>query len=522
MASDAAAGDGFGSAAAGLGDYTASGAPHNGNGVVYVYNRDHGGKGAWGELTTLEVPANQSPGGSDKFGSALAFGEDEETGTQYLAVGAEAHGGCGAVFIFYLLLGTWTYLQKLAPINILTLGALFGCSLSMFGTMLAVGAKNQGGVGAVFIFTLAVTLFTLFQTVTAIGGVAGDLFGFAVALYGVRLLVGAPGRMVSTEEDDYAGAGVAYLFTAVVVGALFSLGHLTFFSGHPGINHAMGSSLAAGKDSIAIGIPGFANVLIWALVGGAWIHRAALFGAAGSCFGTAVRMNYFGDVAVGAPKAKGKNNIIAGAIYIFLLNAITLTYASSGDRILPSTNPDPGMLFGATLVLLGLLLFGFAPNYNAGQGAFFLILLAATALTYSTWILLFFAKSLVENVALAHLYGIFGDFDGDGIPNFLEYLMNMLPTVFDVDPLRAIISAAGLFTLLLPVSLITLNALFVIQYSFNMATWFALGLGLLAGLLSTRIRYPGITTNLLLLTMSVALATLINPRFFLRYYGEVR
>ena len=391
MASDAATGDGFGSSSAGLGDYTGSGAPHNGNGVVYVYHRDQGGKGVWGELTTLEVPAKESPGGNDKFGSALAFGEDEETGTQYLAVGAEAHGGCGAVFIFYPLLG---------------------CSLAMFGTMLAVGAKNQGGVGAVFIFTLAlIGLFTLFQTLAAIGGVAGDAFGYAVSLFGKLLLVGAP-------------------------------------------------------------------------------------------------------------KAITRNAIIAGAIFIFLLNAIDLTYASTGDKIIPSTNPDAGMQFGASLVLLGILLFGFAPNYNAGQGAFFLILLAATALTYSTWILLFFAKSLVENVALAHLYGIFGDFDGDGIPNFLEYLMNMLPTVFDVDPLRAIITVAGFLTLLLPVSLITLNALFVIQYSFNMATWFALGLGLLAGILSTRIRYPGITTNILILTMSVALATAINPRFFLRYYGE--
>ena len=94
------------------------------------------------------------------------------------------------------------------------------------------------------------------------------------------------------------------------------------------------------------------------------------------------------------------------------------------------------------------------------------------------------------------------------------------PTIFNLDPLTATI-VNGIYSLVLPISLITLSALFMIQYSFNLSTWFTLGTGLLLGILTARIHRYGINQDLLLISMSVALALAVNPNFFLRLYGDM-
>lgn len=512
MASDGAPGDGFGTASAGEGDHSAISAPNKGNGVVYIYHRNQGGADNWGEVTTLQVPASENPGTADCFGSAITYAYDRRTDTTYLCIGAEKHGGCGAVFVFYLLLGVWTFLEKLAPAT-LTIGALFACSVSAFGNRLAVGAKNQNGVGAVFIFTLGLIAAALFQTVFAPDGVAGDLFGFAVALFALFLVVGAPGA-TSREGDFNARAGVGYLFTAPSQRALFPLGALIFFSAHSVVDDAMGTSVAANGDSVAFGIPGAALVLVFGLVAGLWGHRASLFGPAGSLFGLFILMNIFGDLGVGAPLSSALGGTIAGAIFFYLLSAITLTYGSS-SKIFPSTYNDPGMRFGTSFILIGLLLLAMAPNYNVGQGAFFRFTLAATLLAYADFMLLFFTQQQIDNPALQYLFGPLGDFDGDGIPNFLEYLMALFPTVFDTDPFHGKI-VDGFYTIVFRVSLIVLNALFLIKYTLNLTNWFVPGAGPLAGLFTTEVRHPGITRE----TRQISISGYVEPKLYLRAEGE--
>ena len=88
MPNDVAPGDGFGSTSAGRGDHSAIGAKDKGNGVVYINRRNEGGTDNFGQVAKLEVPADESPGGTDQFGSALLFAEDEATGTEYLLIGA--------------------------------------------------------------------------------------------------------------------------------------------------------------------------------------------------------------------------------------------------------------------------------------------------------------------------------------------------------------------------------------------------------------------------------------------------
>lgn len=511
MPGDVAPGDNFGGSSAGLGDHAVIGAPLKGNGAVYVYHRNEGGTDNFGQVAKLEVPAAESPGTEDQFGSAVTFVEDEATGTVYLAVGAQQHSGCGSVFIFYLAVTGWLFLERLQPAG-LTLGAFFGCSLAAFGTLIAVGALAQNGRGAVFLFTLLAAAFTLFQIIIASDGAVGDNFGAAVALAATLLIIGAPGRV--SETGGFARAGAAYAFTRAAVGALFGLGFTRFFNNTPGVDQFMGSSVAVIRNTIAIGIPGSGKVVLWRLLLTGWIFLTPLFGPAGSNFGAYMFMNYFGDLVVGAPLLDG-----IGAVFLFLFNAITNGYPSTGEKIIPTSFADPGMGFGSSFFLIGRLLFAMAPNYNSGMGSFFFFTLTATLLTFATWQSLWFDGLDYTNPTLAHLYGFHGNADGDRFSNFMEYLFGLNPLLADTGFLTASI-LGGTYQLLLPLSLITLNALLVIRYSFNMSTWFTLGTGLLAAILTMRVKHYGITRQIVLLSMAIALAQAIDPRFFLEVRGE--
>ena len=94
---------------------------------------------------------------------------------------------------------------------------------------------------------------------------------------------------------------------------------------------------------------------------------------------------------------------------------------------MPTTFADPGMGFGSSFFMIGRLLFAMAPNYFFGQGSFFLFTMTATLLTFATWQSLWFDGLDYTNPALAHLYGLNGNVDGDRFTNFMEYLLGLTP-----------------------------------------------------------------------------------------------
>lgn len=529
-ASDGGSGDEYGTATAGLGDYAAIGSPGKDNGKVYLQHRHKGGEDHFGEQSSLTLPASESPGTADRFGAALAFGEDEATGTQYLAVGAPAHRGRGSVFLYSLDGNSWVYLKKFSP-NALTGGDQFGFSLAMSGPMLAVGAPTHLGPGSVFIFTPQSHPTDPFQTIRPTGGVSGDEFGFDVDLVDTLLAIGAPGE-TSRDGNSLVEAGAAYAYRAPARLEPFSQSAIRFdATPNSGANDRMGSAVAVNQDRIAIGIPGADEVLFnggasgpeperkldvgrvvifFLLATGGWGNHASIFGRVAFAFlGAALSMNVFGDLAIGAPGGL----LIAGLIYLFLFNPITRKYSRSGDKINPSPAATPSMLFAASVLLLGTLLFAMAPNFNSAQGIFYLFALAATALPFTAWMLLFFDANLVNNPDLQHLFGWLGDSDGDGIPNNLEYATNLLPTVFDANPLKITRGLNGDLRLLLPFSLIALEAFLLLLYSLNLVTWFGLGEGPLRDFFSSRTIYAGITTQFLVLTITLAGLLFSNAHF---------
>ena len=187
------------------GDRMAAGAPRDstagpsGAGAVYVYHRTGS---AWTEEAKLHA---SSPGPARHLGRAVVLEGDT------LAAGAPFASGTGGTVHVFDRNGTqWTETQVLqAPAG--APGDNFGEAISLSGDTLAVGAYWTDATyvdqGLVHVYVRSAGTWSLQQTIAASDPVAGDRFGFSVALDRDLLLVGAP-------EEEYAAPhiGRAYLF----------------------------------------------------------------------------------------------------------------------------------------------------------------------------------------------------------------------------------------------------------------------------------------------------------------------
>jgi hypothetical protein len=239
VASDPVAGNHFGREVAISGDTIAVGVQAHAHyvsgslassGVVYVYERDAGGPGAWGEvahLTSSRLPELQAG-----FGTSVAVGGEllvVGAPYEYLVPSVFAAGGA---YVFELSPGG-------APVELAALVPaaqeatdLFGSAVAVEGNTILVGAQSDrhvngtpiSGEGSVYVFERTGAGSNPVQQVawlTAPVPQTGDLFGAAVALSGGRAVVGMP-------QDNAGGpnAGAAVLFERDAAGAWSTLTEL--------------------------------------------------------------------------------------------------------------------------------------------------------------------------------------------------------------------------------------------------------------------------------------------------------
>ncbi len=182
--------------------------PRTSSGSATIFTRS---SGVWTEQETI-TPTLGVDG--DMFGFSVALSSDGNTAI----VGAYAdtvgsNSSQGSATIFTRTSGVWTEQETITQ----TLGAAGGhfgesVALSADGNTAIVGASGQSSdTGSASAFTRSGTTWTQQQTITQIGGAAGDSFGSSVALSadGNTAIVGA-------EHDDVGGRadrGSASLFT---------------------------------------------------------------------------------------------------------------------------------------------------------------------------------------------------------------------------------------------------------------------------------------------------------------------
>jgi len=207
----------------------------------------------------------------------------------------------------------------------------FGYALALAGNTLLVGAPyaNEGtdsDQGAVYVFTRdngEINAWSQRQRLTADDGAAADFFGASVALAGDTAVIGAPGHDMGTSADQ----GAAYVF--VCAGDAWSQqARLSAGDGAAGDN--LGAAVAVSGDTALIGAPGAdvaANAnqgaaYVFERLGGQWSERQKLTAGSGAqhnYFGGAVALD--GDLAlIGAERDDVAGYKDQGSAYIFARN----------------------------------------------------------------------------------------------------------------------------------------------------------------------------------------------------------
>lgn len=262
---DTAEQDVFGWAVALAGDTLAVGARnHRVNGVwsgaVYLFERNMTGSNAWGQVTNVwPVDGGGIFAGEtgDDFGASVAI----EADTLIIGARGDWQGGIasGSAYVFERDRGgtnTWGVVTNLVP-PVASGGDLFGCSVALSGDTLAVGAHlndTQGeDAGSVFIFERnegGSNAWGLVQHLVAGDGAPGDEFGYAVAVDGDLLVVGAPG-----EQDIGIESGAAYVFsrTNTVSNTWVAVSKYRPFDGANG--DAFGSDVDVENGFVVVGAP---------------------------------------------------------------------------------------------------------------------------------------------------------------------------------------------------------------------------------------------------------------------------
>ena len=210
-ASDAAAGDRFGSRVAVDGDTVVCGAPlGNGDsetdsGSAYVFTRD--GSGVWTERA--ELTASDAAGG-ELFGADIAVDGDTVV---VVAPGDDEDGiDSGAAYVFTRDgAGVWSEHAKLRASDAVA-GQMFGGRIDISGGTVVVGAGRDDTLatdsGAAYVFRRdGAGVWSELKKLTASDAAESDLFGIAVGCDGNTVIVGA-------QWDDDAGleSGSAYIY----------------------------------------------------------------------------------------------------------------------------------------------------------------------------------------------------------------------------------------------------------------------------------------------------------------------
>ncbi len=225
-------------------------------GAAYVFVRNGS---AWTQQAYLKAG---NVGAEDQFGRSVAIsGDTIVVGAPYEDSGNPANpndnsaNNAGAAYVFTRSGSTWTqraYL-KAATINP---GDQFGYAVALNGNTLVVGAPGEGGAGAAYVFTGSGATWTQQAFLRADNAGVGDYFGAFVAVDGDILVVGAPGEASNNPADpannSAPNAGAAYVFTRSD-GNWTQRGYLK--ASNAQAEDLFGTSTAVSGDTVVVGAP---------------------------------------------------------------------------------------------------------------------------------------------------------------------------------------------------------------------------------------------------------------------------
>ena len=279
-------------------------------------------------LQRQKINANP-PGSTAQFGYALAISGDT------MVVGAHNYDtapttgiNIGAAYVFVRSGGTWVQQAQLLASDGVA-GDEFGYSVAISGDTIVVGSLRAetplSNSGAAYVFVRNGSVWTQQQKLTANDGAAEDEFGNAVAINGDTVVVGSH----SADQPNGNGhAGAVYIFNRS--GSVWTQSQKLIPTGTILFGDFLGESVAISGDTIAAGAYGddepqsnAGTIYVYVRSGGVWTQQQKLIvpdGTTNDSLGMAVAID--GDTIVAG--AREDTPIVSqpayGAAYVFVRN----------------------------------------------------------------------------------------------------------------------------------------------------------------------------------------------------------
>ncbi|MBN2474707.1 MAG: pre-peptidase C-terminal domain-containing protein [Pirellulales bacterium] len=349
FASDAAAGDSFGTSVAISGDTAVVGAHQDDDagsqsGAAYTLRWD--GR-QW--IEQQKLTASDGAAG-DFFGISVAISGD------MAIVGADrdsdAGGSAGSAYVFQFNGDQWVQQQKLRASDAAASDE-FGRSVAISGDVTIVGSYGDDDAGSLsgsaYVFQFDGDQWTQRQKLTASDAAEGDYFGYSVAISGNTAIVGA-----YRDDDASYGSGSAYIFQ--FDGSQW-VQRQKLTASDAASGDSFGQSVAISDDMAIVGAPGddgadsaSGSAYVFRFDGNQWVQQQKLTAAdaaAGDVFAKSVSI--VGDLAiVGAEESVGAGSS-SGSAYIFQFDGSAWVQR---QKLVPA-NVSEGTRFGLAVATNG-------------------------------------------------------------------------------------------------------------------------------------------------------------------------
>jgi hypothetical protein len=346
VASDPEAGDNVGWEVAVFGDTVVVGVPHDDHsgltwaGSVLVFVRSGSG---WSEEAQLHASDAEA---GDEFGTGVALSGD----TLIIGAGSDDHSaltGPGSAYVFVRSGASWSEQAKLTA-SVPTNSAWFGSSVALDGNTAVVCARGASeGKGAAYVFVRDGTTWSQQKKLIASDGGVG--FGASVALAGDTALVGADydthgGNSQAGSAYVFVRSGIHWTEQAKLIAS--DSEPWDYFGRSVDLEGNTALIGAEGGDNLGLGkYAGAAYVFVRS--GSTWTEEAKLtpgFSEFGDHFGRSVSLSQdralIGAYGVKIHTPPSMNN--AGSAYVFTRLG---TSWSEGGQLFAS-DPEGGAYFG--------------------------------------------------------------------------------------------------------------------------------------------------------------------------------
>jgi hypothetical protein len=280
-------------------------------------------------------------------------------------------------------------------------GDEFGCSVSLSGDNVLIGAVLDNEIGSAYVFTRTGTTWSQQAKLIVSDGEPGGYFGCSVSLDGDTALIGAP-----RDDDNGYDSGSAYVF--IRTGTTWTQQAKLLATDGAYWDH-FGISVSLDGDTALIGAPDdndngqeSGSAYVFTRNGIIWTQQTKLLasdGEAGDYFGCSVSLD--GDIAlIGAPR-DDDNGPMSGSVYVYTRS--DTTWSQQAKLI---TSDWLNYLFGYSVSLDDDTALIGAPGYDNGRGSAYVFTRIGTTWTQQT-------KLLATDDEVGDQFGFSVSLDGD-------------------------------------------------------------------------------------------------------------